>query len=266
MAPSTTSTPLQWHLQSSKWFVALEKPRRVLRKSTESTAGSIGFLSLLFFSLFSIPTFPYVQKSRTTQKKNNPLRRIWSKSIPDFFGFFVFLEVFGCPSVFPFFARFFGVPSPNCPKNWGKRKKTKETILWEESVVSLFQIVFLFCSSRGFLVSPAPIVQKVQENQKKTILWEESGVSPFQIVFLCFWFFSRFLLSQIPFFHTLMLPISLSTCRQKFGDDLGFFTCPSCLCGFGQWNALWNTLELCSSGHSKTKCFLLPRNGASADS
>ena len=132
-------------------------------------------------------------------------------------------------------------------------------------MVSLFQIVFLFCSSRGFLVSPAPIVQKVQENQKNNPVRRIWGKSIPDCFFVFLVFLEVFAFPNL-FFHTLMLPISLSTCRQKFGDDLGFFTCPSCLCGFGQWNALWNTLELCSSGHSKTKCFLLPRNGASADS
>ena len=174
------------------WKSILGCPRKLVNGYRKGRWERWVFASFVFscFSFFSISTFPYFQKV-TENQKNNPVRRIWSKSIPDCF--------------FWFFSRFFWSPKPQLSKKSRKPKKTKKTILWEESGVSLFQIVFLFFFgfSRGFLVSQTPIVQKVEENQKKqknkkkTILWEESGVSLFQIVFFCFfWFFSRFLLSQ----------------------------------------------------------------------
>ena len=175
------------------------------------------------------------------------------------------------------FLRDFCSPKPTCPKTRRKpkkTKKTKKTILWEESWVSPCKIGFFgfFGFSRGFLLSQAHLSKnskKTKKNKKNNSVRRILGKSMQNCFFCFFWFFrffSRFLLSQTLFFHTLMLPISLSTCRQKFGDDLGFSTFPSCLCGFWQWNALWNTLALCSDGHSKTKCFLLPRNGVSAGS
>ena len=86
---------------------------------SERDAGSVGFLHLLFFHVFSLFSFPPFHMSKSQgkpkrNKKNNPVRRIWSKSIPD------------CFFVFFCFHRF----------------------------------------SRGFLVSQAPTVQKLEENQK----------------------------------------------------------------------------------------------------
>ena len=56
------------------------------------------FLHVLFSSLFSIPSFPNVQKTRGKPKKKtkkiNPVRRILGKSIQDWF-FFVFFCIFG---------------------------------------------------------------------------------------------------------------------------------------------------------------------------
>ena len=183
-----------------------------------------------------------------------------------FFWFFlVFLEVF-CS------------PKPSCPKTRRKLKKPKKNkktnpvrrILGKsmQNCFFCFFLVFLevFCSPKPNCPKTR---RKLKKNKKTNPVRRILGKS-MQNCFFCFFcffrFFSRFLLSQALFFHTLMLPISLSTCRQKFGDDLGFSTFPSCLCGFWQWNALWNTLALCSNGHSKTKCFLLPRNGVSAGS
>ena len=206
------------------------------------------------------------KKSRTTPKKNNPLRRIWSKSIPDFFGFFVFLEVFGCPSVFSVFREVFWCPQPQLPKKLRKTKKNKSNNpvrrICGKSISDCFFVLFF---SRFFGVPSPQLSKKSRKTQKNNPVRRIWGKSIPDCFFVFLVFLEVFAFPNL-FFHTLMLPISLSTCRQKFGDDLGFFTCPSCLCGFGQWNALWNTLELCSSGHSKTKCFLLPRNGASADS
>ena len=94
----------------------------------KGTLGALGFCIFcffMFFSLFSFPPFHMIhmsKKSRKTKKKqkNNPVRRIWSKSIPDcFFCFFGF----------PRFSRGFCCPKPNCPKTQGKPKKTKKTIL-----------------------------------------------------------------------------------------------------------------------------------------
>ena len=128
-------------------------------------AGSVGFLHLLFFHVF--PFFPFhlsiCPKSRGKQKKNkknNPVRRIWGKSIPDWFFCF-----------FWFFSRFFGVPTPIVQKveENQKTKKNKKNNpvrrIWGKSIPNCFFCFFGF--SRGFLVSQAPIVQKVEENQKK---------------------------------------------------------------------------------------------------
>ena len=169
-------------------------------------------------------------------------------------------------------------------KNSKKTKKTKKNkknnsvrrILGKSMQNCFFLFFFVFFGfSRGFLLSQAHLSKNSKKTKKTKKTKKNNSVrrilgKSMQNWFFCFFcffrFFSRFLLSQTLFFHTLMLPISLSTCRQKFGDDLGFSTFPSCLCGFWQWNALWNTLALCSDGHSKTKCFLLPRNGVSAGS
>ena len=52
------------------------------KKKTETHAGSVGFLHVLFFPFFSILSFPNVQKLRENQKKkNNPVRRILGKSM-----------------------------------------------------------------------------------------------------------------------------------------------------------------------------------------
>ena len=90
---------------------------------------------------------------------------------------------------FPFFHFHLSI----CPKSQGKPKRNKKTILWEESGVSLFQIVFLFFwfssfFSRFFGVpSPnCPKTRRKPKKTKKTILWEESWVSPFRIVFLVY--------------------------------------------------------------------------------
>ena len=85
----------------------------------KGTLGALGFCIFCFFhvfSLFSFPPFHMSKKSMKTKKKqkNNPVRRIWSKSIPDCF--FLFFGFHGF--------------------------------------------------SRGFLVSQAPTVQKLEENQK----------------------------------------------------------------------------------------------------
>ena len=125
------------------------------------------FASFVFscFFPFFISTFPYVQKSRKTKKKqkNNPVRRIWSKSIPDCFFVFWFSS---------FFSRFFGVPSPNCPKTRRKPKKTKKTNPVRRILGKSIQDWF-FCFFLVYLVFlevfavPSPTVQKLEENQKK---------------------------------------------------------------------------------------------------
>ena len=150
------------------------------------------FVFFMFFSLFFISTFPYIQKvkekPKKKQKKNNPVRRIWSKSIPDcFFCFFGFSS---------FFSRFLLSQAPTVQKTSRrnpKKKNKKKLILWEESWVSPFRIVFffvffcLFGFFSKFLLSQAPNCPKTQgktkKNKKKTIQWEESWVSPFRIVF-----------------------------------------------------------------------------------
>ena len=115
----------------------------------KGTLGALGFciFSHVFpFFHFHLSIFPKSHGKPKRNQKNNPVRRIWSKSIPDC-----------CFCFFWIFSRFFGLPNPNCPKSRGKPKKTKKTILWEESGVSLFQIVFFvfFGFSRGFC-SPKP--------------------------------------------------------------------------------------------------------------
>ena len=132
-------------------------------------SGSVGFLHLLFFHVFPFFHFhlsvcPKSQGKPKRNKKNNPVRRFWSKSIPDclffvFLVFLVFFEVFWCPK-----------PQPS--KNSRKTQKNKKPILWEESWVSPFRIVF-FCFFLVYLVFlevfavPSPTVQKLEENQKK---------------------------------------------------------------------------------------------------
>ena len=86
----------------------------------KGTLGALGFCIFCFFMFFPFFHFhlsicPKSQGKPKRNKKHNPVRRIWSKSIPDcFFCFFGF-----------------------------------------------------HCFSRGFLVSQAPTVQKLEENQKK---------------------------------------------------------------------------------------------------
>ena len=86
---------------------------------TERDAGSVGFLHLLFFPFFHfhLSICPKSQGKPRRSKKNNPVRRIWSKSIPDcffvFLVFLVFLEVFWCPK-------------PQLSKNSRKTKRTKK--------------------------------------------------------------------------------------------------------------------------------------------
>ena len=91
---------------------------------TERDAGSVGFLHLLFFMFFPFFHFhlsvcPKSQGKPKRNKKNNPVRRFWSKSIPDclffvFLVFLVFLEVFWCPKP---------QPSKNSRKTKKKQKK-----------------------------------------------------------------------------------------------------------------------------------------------
>ena len=138
------------------------------------------------------------KKSRKTKKKqkNNLVRRIWSKSIPDcFFLFFWFSS---------FFSKFFGVPSPTVQK---LEENQKKTILWEESWVSPFRIGFfgffgLFGFSRGFCC-PKPNCPKTRGKPKKTKknnpvrrILGKSIQDWFFWFFWFIWFFSRFLLSQ----------------------------------------------------------------------
>ena len=107
------------------------------KSRTETDAGSVGFLHVLFFPVFhsQLSKCPKTRGKPKKTKKNNPVRRILGKSIQDcFFLFFlvylVFLEVFA-------------LPSPTVQKLEENQKK-KKTILWEESWVSPFRIVF-FC-------------------------------------------------------------------------------------------------------------------------
>ena len=67
------------------------------------------------------------------------------------------------------FSLFFHSQLSKCPKTQGKPKKTKKTILWEESWVSPCKIVFFFflVFLEVFFTLPSPIVQKLEENQKK---------------------------------------------------------------------------------------------------
>ena len=127
------------------------------------------------------------------------MRRILGKSIQDWFFLFFWFS--------SFFSRFFGVPSPNRPKTQGKPKKTKKTILWEESWVSPFRIGFfvffgLFGFSRGFCC-PKPQLsknsRKTKKNKKNNPVRRILGKSIQDWFFWFFWFiwfFSRFLLSQ----------------------------------------------------------------------
>ena len=90
------------------------------KNQQKGTLGALGFCIFCFFMFFPffhfhLSIFPKSQGKPKRNKKNNPVRRIWSKSIPD---------CFFC---------FFGFPR----------------------------------FSRGFLVSQAPTVQKLEENQKK---------------------------------------------------------------------------------------------------
>ena len=111
------------------------------------------------------------------------MRRFLGKSIQDWFFWFIW-----------FFSRFLGVPSPNCPKTRGKPKKTKKTILWEESWVSPFRIVFGLFGFFEVFCCPKPNCPKTRgtpKKTKKTILWEEFWVSPFRIGFFGLFGFSQ---------------------------------------------------------------------------
>ena len=152
------------------------------------------FVFLVFLEVFWCPKPQPSKNSRKTKKnkknkKNNPVRRILGKSIQDcFFCFFL---------VYLFFLEVFAVPSPTVQKLEENQKKTKKPILWEESWVSPFRIVFfvffgLFGFSRGFCC-PKPNCPKTRGKPKKTILWEESWVSPFRIVFFVFLVYLVFL-------------------------------------------------------------------------
>ena len=136
----------------------------------KGTLGALGFCIFCFFMFFPFFHFhlsicPKSQGKPKRNKKNNPVRRIWSKSIPDCFFFLVYLV----------FLEVFAVPSPTVQKleeNQKKTKKTKKPILWEESWVSPFRIVFfvffgLFGFSRGFCC-PKPNCPKTRGKQKKT--------------------------------------------------------------------------------------------------
>ena len=128
---------------------------------------------------------PKSQGKPKRNQKNNPVRRIWSKSIPDCFFLFFWVS--------SFFSRFFGVPSPNCPKTRGKPKKKKNNpvrrILGKSIQDWFFWFFLVYLVFLEVFAVPSPTVQKLEENQKKqkkTILWEESCVSPFRIGFLGF--------------------------------------------------------------------------------
>ena len=115
------------------------------------------------FFHFHLSICPKSQGKPKRNKKNNPVRRIWSKSIPDcFFCFFGFHR----------FSRGFLVSqAPTVQKleeNQKKQKNNPVRRIWSKSIPDCFFCFFGFHRfSRGFLVSQAPTVQKLEENQKK---------------------------------------------------------------------------------------------------
>ena len=164
--------------------------RRILGKSIQDWF----FWFIWFFSRFLLYQAQLSKNSRKPKNKNknkktNPVKRILGKSIQDYFFWFIW-----------FFSSIL-LSQAQLSKNLRKTKKLKKTILWEESWVSPFRIVFfdffgLFGFSRGFFC-PKPNYSKIRGNQKnqkkikKTILWEESWVSQFRIGFFGLFGFSR---------------------------------------------------------------------------
>ena len=129
---------------------------------SETHAGSVGFLHVLFFSLFfhsQLSKCPKTQGKPKKQKKTILWEESWVSPCKIVFFFCFFL----------FFSRIFYSPKPNCPKTRRKPKKPKKPkkpILWEESWVSPFRIGFfgLFGFSRGFCC-PKPNCPKIRGNR-----------------------------------------------------------------------------------------------------
>ena len=127
--------------------------RRILGKSIQDC-----FFGLFGFSRgFCCPKPNCPKNSRKTKKnkkKNNPVRRILGKSIQDWFFWFIW-----------FFSRFL-LSQAQLSKNSRKTKKNKKQILWEESWVSPFRIVFFVFWFRGFCC-PKPNCPKTRGKPKK---------------------------------------------------------------------------------------------------
>ena len=127
----------------------------------KGTLGALGFCIFCFFMFFSLFHFhlsicPKSQGKPKRNKKNNPVRRIWSKSIPD---------CFFCSFGFPRFSRGFWVSqAPTVQKLKENQKKTKKTILSHSGLFFLFFLVYLVFLE--VFAVPSPTVQKLEENQK----------------------------------------------------------------------------------------------------
>ena len=152
----------------------------VIDISTERDAGSVGFLHLLFFHVFSlfsrlflfvffgfhrfsrgflVSQAPWSKNSKKTKKKpkkNNPVRRILGKSIFLFFlVYLVFLEVFAVPS-----------PTVQKLEENQKNQKTKKTNPVRRILSKSIQDCFFWfiCFFSRFLLSQA----QLSKNSRKT--------------------------------------------------------------------------------------------------
>ena len=143
-------------------------------KKTESHAGSVGFLRVLFFHLFfyfvffiaKIPRFISKQKNQSCEKNLGQVHSGLFSCI------FLFLfRVFCCPKPNCPKTRGFCCPKPNCPKTRGKPKKNKKNnpvrrILGKSIQDCFFCFFGLFGFSRGFCC-PKPNCPKTRGKQKK---------------------------------------------------------------------------------------------------
>ena len=154
------------------------------------------FVFSFFFPFFHfhLSICPKSQGKPKRNKKNNPVRRIWSKSIPDFFCFFGF----------PRFSRGFWCPKPQLSKNSRKTKKNKKNNpvrrILSKSIQDCFFLFFLvYLVFLEVFWCPKPQLsknsRKTKKNKKNNPVRRILGKS-IQDCFFCFfwfiWFFSRF--------------------------------------------------------------------------
>ena len=143
-------------------------------KKTESHAGSVGFLRVLFFHLFfyfvffiaKIPRFISKQKNQSCEKNLGQVHSgLFSCIFLFLFGFFV------VPSPTVQKLEVFAVPSPTVQKLEENQKKTKKNNpvrrILGKSIQDCFFVFFgLFGFSRGFCC-PKPNCPKTRGKQKK---------------------------------------------------------------------------------------------------